>query len=334
MFATYWSQDLEVQKAFREAIRRKVELERLAMNQRVDDNLPRLLAWIAKPIVNMDFRATRAKWNAQGAEGEGTVSGALSWWLSKTYNVFDDVVLEVHPGEFIQLDHIVICPVGVFVLETKTWSGSIICNHRGCRMWQGKHLVQLDGNPVSQNERHIRSLHEWMRTAVPELRMDREHLYPIVVFKKLEKLKVEDDCGMPVVEGGIAATQEIHRHHDAVLTSEQIETLCLAIKHAKPLGTDAALTVGAGGPDRVTASRQPAASVARREPVDPTPEAQSNVEEGITKGGRRFVRVHGTKEQAQAIARLREQQGQHPSEVKQDQKDVGVWYFYLTTERK
>jgi len=310
MFATYWSQDLEVQKAFREAIRRKVELERLAMNQRVDDNLPRLLAWIAKPIVNMDFRATRSKWDAQGAGGEGTVSDALSFWLSKAYNVFDDVVLEVRSGEFIQLDHLVICPAGVFVLETKTWSGSIICNHRGCRMWQGKHLVQLDGNPVLQNERHIRLLHEWMRATVPELRMDRENLYPIVVFKKLEKLRVEDDCGMPVVEGGIAATQEIHRHHDVVLTLEQIETLCLAIKHAKPLATD------------VTA------------PVLTSSEKPGEVEEGITKGGRRFVRVRGTKEQAQAIARLRETQGQHPGDVKQGQKDAGVWYFYLTTERK
>jgi hypothetical protein len=268
MFATYWSQDLEVQKAFREAIRRKVELERLAMNQRVDDNLPRLLAWIAKPMVHMDFRATRSKWDAQGAQGEGTVSGALSWWLSKTYNVFDDVVLEVHSGEIIQLDHIVICPAGVFVLETKTWSGSIICNHRGCRMWQGKHLVQLDGNPVSQNERHIKLLYEWMRTAVPELGMAREHLYPIVVFKKLEKLKVEDDCGMPVVEGGIAVTQEIHRHHDVVLTLERIETLCLAIKHAKPLGMDATAGVGVVRPTKVAVSRQPAASVTRHEPVD------------------------------------------------------------------
>jgi hypothetical protein len=310
MFARYWSQDLEVQKAFREAIRRKVELERQAVNQRVDDNLPRLLAWIAKPIANRDFRATRAKLDEQGVEGEGTVSGALSWWLSKAYNVFDDVVVEVRPGEFIQLDHIVICPAGVFVLETKTWSGSIICNHRGCRMWQGRHLVQLDGNPVLQNERHIRLLHEWMRTAVPELHMDREHLYPIVVFKKLEKLKVEDDCGMPVVEGGIAATQEIHRHHDVVLTLEQIETLCLAIKHAKPLATDVTAPV-------LTSSQKP-----------------GEVEEGITKGGRRFVRVHGTKEQTQAIATLRETQGQHPGDVKQDQKDTGVWYFYLTTERK
>jgi hypothetical protein len=58
------------------------------------------------------------------------------------------------------------------------------------------------------------------------------------------------------------------------------------------------------------------------------------VEEGTTKGGRHFVRVHGTKEQAQAIARLREQQGQHPSDVKQDQKDLGVWYFYLDQQEK
>jgi len=334
MFATYWSQDLEVQKAFREAIRRKVELERQAVNQRVDDNLPRLLAWIAKPVVNMDFRATRNKWDAQGAEGEGTVSSALSWWLSKAYNVFDGVVLEVRPGEFIQLDHIVICPAGVFVLETKTWSGSIICNHRGCRMWQGRHLVQLDGNPVSQNERHIKLLHEWIRTAVPELRMDPQHLYPIVVFKKLEKLKVEDDCGMPVVEGGIAATQEIHRHHDVALTLEQIETLCLAIKHAKPLETDATAVVAANRPNKVAASRQSAASVARSAPVDTTQETQGDIEEGTTKGGRHFVRVHGTKEQAQAIGRSREKQGQHPSDVKQDQKDLGVWYFYFTMEKK
>jgi hypothetical protein len=164
--------------------------------------------------------------------------------------------------------------------------------------------------------------------------MDREHLYPIVVFKKLEKLKVEDDCGMPVVEGGIAATQEIHRHHDAVLTLEQIETLCLAIKHAKPLGTDATPAVDVGRPNKVAASHQPAALVTRSELVDATPEGQGDVEEGTTRGGRRFVRVHGTKERAQAIARLRETQGQHPGDVKQDQKDAGVWYFYLTTERK
>ena len=42
MFSTHWSQDLGVQKALREAIRLKVELERQAMNQRVDDNLPHL----------------------------------------------------------------------------------------------------------------------------------------------------------------------------------------------------------------------------------------------------------------------------------------------------
>jgi len=332
VFATYWSQDQEVQKAFREAIRRKVELERLAMNQRVDDNLPRLLAWIAKPIVNREFRATRTKWNEQGAEGEGAVSGALSWWLSKTYNFFDDVVLEVRPGEFIQLDHIVICPAGVFILETKTWSGSVICNRRGCRMWQGRHLVRLDGNPVLQNERHVRLLHEWMRTAVPGLRMDREDLHPIVVFKKLEKLKVEDDCGMPVVEGGIAATREIHEYRDVVLTLEQIETLCLAIKHAKPLGTETPAAVGR--PVKVAASPQPIVSVARSEPVDAASRAQGDVEEGTTRGGRHFVRVHGTREHAKSVAGSRERQGQHPSEVKQDQKDLGVWYFYLSTEKK
>jgi hypothetical protein len=69
-------------------------------------------------------------------------------------------------------------------------------------------------------------------------------------------------------------------------------------------------------------------------PSDATPEEQGDVEEGTTKGGRHFVRVHGTKEQTQAIARLREKQGHHPSDVKQDQKDLGVWYFYLDQQEK
>ncbi|MHB8107586.1 MAG: nuclease-related domain-containing protein [Candidatus Cryosericum sp.] len=334
MFASYWSQDPEVKQAFRQAIRHKVDLERQVMNQRVDDNLPRLLAWIAKPIANVDFKRTRARWNAQGARGEGAVSNALSFWLSRAYNTFDDVVLEVRPGEFIQLDHIVICPAGVFVLETKTWSGSIICGRRGCGTWQGRHLVLRDGNPVVQNERHVRLLQEWIRTAVPDLHMDSRHLYPVVVFKKLDNLTVEDDCGMPVVAGGIAATQEIHRHHDAVLTPEQIETLCLAIKHAKPLGTDATLTLGADRPDRAPRSHQPAPSAARCEPSEPTAEARGSVEEGTTRGGRHFVCVHGTKDQAQTVARLREKQGQHPGDVKQDQKDAGVWYFYVRTDKE
>jgi hypothetical protein len=79
---------------------------------------------------------------------------------------------------------------------------------------------------------------------------------------------------------------------------------------------------------------QSAASIASFELVDATSEERDNVDEGATRGGRRFVRVHGTKEQARAIARLREKQGQYPGDVKQDQKDVAVWYFYLTTEKK
>jgi hypothetical protein len=60
----------------------------------------------------------------QGYEGENKVSKILSSTLSDEYYLINDVVFSDGHGN---IDHVVLGPNGVFVIETKNYGGKIIC---------------------------------------------------------------------------------------------------------------------------------------------------------------------------------------------------------------
>jgi hypothetical protein len=61
----------------------------------------------------------------QGFEGEKQVTKVLSSTLSDDYFLINDVQLAA--GKRSNIDHIVLGPTGIFVLETKNHSGKIVC---------------------------------------------------------------------------------------------------------------------------------------------------------------------------------------------------------------
>jgi hypothetical protein len=67
----------------------------------------------------------------QGFEGEKQVSKVLSSTLSDDYFLINDVQLVA--GKRSNIDHIVLGPTGIFVLETKNHSGKIICYEESWR---------------------------------------------------------------------------------------------------------------------------------------------------------------------------------------------------------
>ena len=78
------------------------------------------------------WSAKRLRSFIKGAEGEETVARALSF-LPSSCTVFNDVQFAAG----VSFDHIVVAPAGVFVVETKNWSGEItfqsgqvLCNGR------------------------------------------------------------------------------------------------------------------------------------------------------------------------------------------------------------
>lgn len=68
------------------------------------------------------WSAKRLRSFLKGAEGEETVARILSF-LPSGHTVFNDLQLDPGGAAF---DHIVVAPTGLFVIETKNWSGDII----------------------------------------------------------------------------------------------------------------------------------------------------------------------------------------------------------------
>ena len=67
------------------------------------------------------WSAKRLRSFIKGAEGEETVARSLSF-LPATHTIFNDLQLDDGGPAF---DHIVVAPSGLFVIETKNWSGEI-----------------------------------------------------------------------------------------------------------------------------------------------------------------------------------------------------------------
>lgn len=95
-----------------------------------------LFALRRKMDQNLEAQLREAKmWN-RGSEGERVVAEILESNLSDEYHVFNDVKF---PGRTANIDHLVIGPSGVFVLNTKNWRGIVGWAEDGkTLLWNGE----------------------------------------------------------------------------------------------------------------------------------------------------------------------------------------------------
>jgi len=110
-----------------------------------------------------------------GWAGEKQVAKLLSSMLSDDYLLLNDLHLRKGSGD---IDHIVLGPSGVYVLETKNWRGDIACHGDD---WQraGKH--NFKGSPSLQVKRNVANI-EHIIDASPSLKALDISVEGIVVF--------------------------------------------------------------------------------------------------------------------------------------------------------
>ena len=83
-----------------------------------------------------------------GWEGEKQVIKLLDSKLSDDYILLNDLYIRGGGGD---IDHVVLGPNGIFVLETKNWNGSITCNGD---LWQREGKQNFKGSPSQQVKRN------------------------------------------------------------------------------------------------------------------------------------------------------------------------------------
>ena len=122
-----------------------------------------LAAWLESP-------------SRKGKSGERTVANRLRQGLPEEYIILNDVYLPLADGTTTQIDHIVVSQYGIFVVETKNYSGWIFGNENSAQWTQSiygkKSRFQ---NPLRQNYLHICTLSE-------RLRIDRTYFHSVVAF--------------------------------------------------------------------------------------------------------------------------------------------------------
>lgn len=107
---------------------------------------------VVKAVLSLVFKSAKVK----GKIGEAIVSGRLRKNLpEEEYTVIDDVYLPIDGGTT-QIDHLVVSRFGVFVVETKNYTGWIYADGKS-KVWtqvvfRQKHTLQ---NPIRQNYLHV-----------------------------------------------------------------------------------------------------------------------------------------------------------------------------------
>jgi hypothetical protein len=125
------------------------------------------------PLIGFYFYLSKYRIYSGGLQGEKQVAQLLGSTLSDDYYLINDLYLKDGAGD---IDHVLIAPRGVYVLETKNWNGTISCigdqwHRAGKRNFDSSPSRQVKRNAakikqILDNAPHLRSLGVWVEGIV------------------------------------------------------------------------------------------------------------------------------------------------------------------------
>lgn len=175
--------------------------------------------WWAIPLAILWFVVETAWF--KGKVGEFLVNRAFKKYLNpEIYTVLHDVTLPTKGGTT-QIDHLVISPYGIFVVETKNMSGWIFGRASDKTWTQTFHRRKFSfQNPLRQNYKHVKAVEAV--TSLPE-----NKLHSLVIFTGSAKFKKSKPSNVTCRSGGV---MHIRSFSDQLLSDEEVSTAIEAIQ--------------------------------------------------------------------------------------------------------
>ncbi len=154
-------QDAQVRRGFEAAIRTKTQQEVDQVVARAQPRMPSMLEPLLTPLVRWSVRSRQAGFDRTGSRGEGQLALALRIRLGAAWTVCPNVVVPLEPQTFAQLDHLIIGPAGLYVIEVKTWKSAIRARGAAWQRKSGTGWIAV-GSPTKQNAVHVQKLRHWI----------------------------------------------------------------------------------------------------------------------------------------------------------------------------
>lgn len=178
-----------------------------------------VLLFLLVLILVFSFAAGSARRQSirKGQQGETKVSQYLASYCNKNpgTHILNNVTLRLSDGSTTQIDHILLSTKGIFVIETKNYSGWIFANPRS-KVWtkifyKEKYKFQ---NPLFQNYKHVKAIQGLF------IFLRSQHIHNIVVFTGEAEFKTEVPSNVLYLEGLIP---RIEQFRDGVLSLSHIQ---------------------------------------------------------------------------------------------------------------
>jgi len=171
-------------------------------------------------ILMLFFRQPAVK----GKCGEIAVALFLKFGLdSRLYRVLNDVMIPDQDGGTTQIDHIVLSPFGLFVIETKNMKGWIFGNSNESQWTQSlfkkKYRFQ---NPFRQNHKHIMCLSELTG-------LSPQFFQHIIVFVGDCSIKTRENLPDSLVENGPSLIRFMKTFSDIHFSEDDLDQIQHAI---------------------------------------------------------------------------------------------------------
>ncbi|WP_226641565.1 NERD domain-containing protein [Mesobacillus subterraneus] len=150
----------------------------------------------------------------KGWIGEKRVSNILSSLDPQDYTLMNDLYLPKENGQTTQIDHLLISPKGIFVIETKNYKGWITGSEHS-QYWTQTNYKRKDKlyNPIWQNSGHIKALQSILGDAASEI-----PIHSVIVFGKEATLKFKE----PFKNAYVIKSSNVLQTINTIQTSQEV----------------------------------------------------------------------------------------------------------------
>lgn len=185
------SQHPSLRQAFKQQIDKSIAENRAATQSELPEG------W-ASAVGGFLFDVNQFSNQFKGSLGEGIVSLLLKF-IPDSYILFNNAFIPTKiPGRLTEIDHLIIGPAGVFLVELKTWKGSFSAHRDRWQRREGNRWVAISSSPSSQSAYHLQMFRQWIVTEVDDLPEDC--ISAPVVFTVAQWVGVTQ-CAVPVLHG-------------------------------------------------------------------------------------------------------------------------------------
>jgi hypothetical protein len=153
-----------------------------------------------------------------GWQGEKQVASLLGHSLSDDYYLINDLYLQGGGGD---IDHVVLAPAGIFVLETKNWSGNITVNGDEWHRDRNRAAGSSPSNQVKRNTQKIRNIFDHS----PNLRALNVWVEGIVVIASIHAQLHLNNPTVPILLAQEVPNYIKNRGAQRRLSKEQLEAV-------------------------------------------------------------------------------------------------------------